>query len=91
MDREADDLGVGDDIGSVTPLDGWGESSPASPPHRQPNPNNPSEYCSMIPPLQQCMANANAPPPTVMVPVGVLKRGEDINSAQYCVNGHRQH
>ncbi|XP_074641262.1 uncharacterized protein LOC141899011 [Tubulanus polymorphus] len=39
-----------------------------------PNPNNPSEYCSTIPPLQQAQANANSPPPTVMVPVGVLKR-----------------
>ncbi|GAB1600623.1 uncharacterized protein LOC115214902 isoform X1 [Argonauta hians] len=39
---------------------------------RSPNPNNPSEYCSTIPPLQQ--ANAHVPMPTVMVPVGVLKR-----------------
>uniref|UniRef100_A0A0L8IDL0 Uncharacterized protein n=1 Tax=Octopus bimaculoides TaxID=37653 RepID=A0A0L8IDL0_OCTBM len=39
---------------------------------RSPNPNNPSEYCSTIPPLQQ--ANAHVPLPTVMVPVGVLKR-----------------
>ncbi|KAL6266989.1 hypothetical protein P5V15_000072 [Pogonomyrmex californicus] len=40
---------------------------------RQPNPNNPMEYCSTIPPLQQ-LAGALPPPPTVMVPVGVLKR-----------------
>ncbi|XP_071117294.1 zinc finger FYVE domain-containing protein 16-like isoform X1 [Haliotis cracherodii] len=39
---------------------------------RSPNPNNPSEYCSTIPPQQQ--ANARAPLPTVLVPVGVLKR-----------------
>ena len=37
-----------------------------------PNPNNPAEYCSTIPPLEQaCSANI---PPTVMVPAGVLKR-----------------
>ncbi|XP_011871950.1 PREDICTED: zinc finger FYVE domain-containing protein 9 isoform X2 [Vollenhovia emeryi] len=40
---------------------------------RQPNPNNPMEYCSTIPPLQQ-LAGGMPPPPTVMVPVGVLKR-----------------
>ncbi|XP_025160355.1 uncharacterized protein LOC105187269 isoform X2 [Harpegnathos saltator] len=39
----------------------------------QPNPNNPMEYCSTIPPLQQ-LAGGLPPPPTVMVPVGVLKR-----------------
>lgn len=31
------------------------------------------EYCSTIPPLQQLAGNL-PPPPTVMVPVGVLKR-----------------
>ncbi|XP_053981297.1 zinc finger FYVE domain-containing protein 9 isoform X2 [Hylaeus volcanicus] len=44
-----------------------------SPQGRQPNPNNPMEYCSTIPPLQQ-LSGGLAPPPTVMVPVGVLKR-----------------
>uniref|UniRef100_A0A672QI16 Zinc finger FYVE-type containing 9 n=1 Tax=Sinocyclocheilus grahami TaxID=75366 RepID=A0A672QI16_SINGR len=41
-----------------------------------PNPNNPSEYCSTIPPLQQAQASGAlcSPPPTVMVPVGVLKQ-----------------
>ncbi|XP_060082320.1 zinc finger FYVE domain-containing protein 9-like [Ylistrum balloti] len=39
---------------------------------RSPNPNNPSEYCSTIPPTQQ--VSSRSPPPTVMVPVGVLKR-----------------
>ncbi|KAF7993445.1 hypothetical protein HCN44_010040 [Aphidius gifuensis] len=44
-----------------------------SPQERQPNPNNPMEYCSTIPPLQQL--NEGVPqPPTVMVPVSVLKR-----------------
>ncbi|KYM83765.1 Zinc finger FYVE domain-containing protein 9 [Atta colombica] len=40
---------------------------------RQPNPNNPMEYCSTVPPLQQ-LAGGLPPPPAVMVPVGVLKR-----------------
>ncbi|XP_028589317.2 zinc finger FYVE domain-containing protein 9 isoform X1 [Podarcis muralis] len=42
---------------------------------QSPNPNNPAEYCSTIPPLQQAQASGalNSPPPTVMVPVGVLK------------------
>lgn len=46
--------------------------SPAGP---SPNPNVPSEYCSTIPPLQQARAagTLNSPPPTVMVPVSVLK------------------
>nr|XP_046230397.1 zinc finger FYVE domain-containing protein 16 isoform X2 [Scatophagus argus] len=46
--------------------------SPVGP---SPNPNVPSEYCSTIPPLQQAWAagTLNSPPPTVMVPVSVLK------------------
>lgn len=41
-----------------------------------PNPNNPMEYCSQIPPLlqQQQVATASNVPISVMVPVGVLKR-----------------
>ncbi|KAL8571467.1 hypothetical protein ACOMHN_051173 [Nucella lapillus] len=39
---------------------------------RSPNPNNPIEYCSTVPPAQQ--ASARTPPPTVLVPTGVLKR-----------------
>lgn len=45
---------------------------------RQPNPNNPMEYCSTIPPLQQAAGSLRQPPPTVMVPVGVLKREGNI-------------
>ncbi|XP_061834932.1 zinc finger FYVE domain-containing protein 9 isoform X1 [Nerophis lumbriciformis] len=43
--------------------------------NHSPNPNNPAEYCSTIPPLQQAQASGilSSPPPTVMVPVGVLK------------------
>ncbi|MEE6495534.1 hypothetical protein FKM82_002076 [Ascaphus truei] len=42
---------------------------------QSPNPNNPAEYCSTIPPMQQVQASGalGSPPPTVMVPVGVLK------------------
>ncbi|XP_023225349.1 protein PFC0760c-like [Centruroides sculpturatus] len=40
-----------------------------------PNPNNPQEYCSTISPLQQAQPYLNCPPPTVLVPIGVLKRG----------------
>lgn len=48
----------------------------ADSPQRQPNPNNPMEYCSMVPPLQQVSSGSTVTqnPPTVMVPVGVLKR-----------------
>ncbi|KAG8194458.1 hypothetical protein JTE90_011066 [Oedothorax gibbosus] len=41
----------------------------------RPHPNNPDDYCSTIPPLQQIQASESRPPPTVMVPIGVLKRG----------------
>lgn len=44
-------------------------------PGNLPHPNNPSDYCSVIPPTQA--AGASAPPPSVLVPV--LKRdGKDI-------------
>ncbi|XP_041127095.1 zinc finger FYVE domain-containing protein 9-like isoform X2 [Polyodon spathula] len=44
--------------------------------NQSPNPNNPAEYCSTIPPLQQAQASGalGSPPPTVLVPVGVLKQ-----------------
>ncbi|MEQ2255273.1 Zinc finger FYVE domain-containing protein 9, partial [Ilyodon furcidens] len=50
--------------------------TPASAVNHSPNPNNPAEYCSTIPPLQQAQASGvlSSPPPTVMVPVGVLKQ-----------------
>lgn len=41
---------------------------------RNPNPANPMEYCSTLPPQQQVSASS-VQPPTVMVPSGVLKRG----------------
>lgn len=59
--------------------------SPAGP---SPNPNVPSEYCSTIPPLQQARAagTLNSPPPTVMVPVSVLKHpnNDSMITLQYC-------
>lgn len=39
----------------------------------RPNPNNPMEYCSVIPPHQQ-VSNSIPSPISVMVPIGVLKR-----------------
>ncbi|KAG7525203.1 zinc finger FYVE domain-containing protein 9 isoform X1 [Solea senegalensis] len=50
--------------------------TPVSSSSHSPNPNNPAEYCSTIPPLQQAQASGvlSSPPPTVMVPVGVLKQ-----------------
>ncbi|XP_077981163.1 uncharacterized protein LOC144436289 [Glandiceps talaboti] len=45
-------------------------------PGRSPNPNNPSEYCSTVPPLEQARHNVDQPPPSVMVPrsKSVLRR-----------------
>lgn len=40
---------------------------------RSPNPNNPMEYCSTIPPYRQ-VSNEPKTPPSVIVPVGVLKK-----------------
>lgn len=50
--------------------------TPTTASNQSPNPNNPAEYCSTIPPLQQAQASGvlSSPPPTVMVPVGVLKQ-----------------
>lgn len=45
-----------------------------SPMTRSPNPNNPMEYCSVIPPYQQ-VGSSSSTPISVMVPVGILKRG----------------
>lgn len=54
---------------------------------QSPNPNNPAEYCSTIPPLQQAQASGalSSPPPTVMVPVGVLKHpGAEGENTSFC-------
>lgn len=54
-----------------------------SPTGPSPNPNVPSEYCSTIPPMQQARAagTLNSPPPTVMVPVSVLKHPSNDGNA----------
>ncbi|KAF0046578.1 hypothetical protein F2P81_000211 [Scophthalmus maximus] len=59
---------------ALTSAQSW--ETPATGSNHSPNPNNPAEYCSTIPPLQQAQASGvlSSPPPTVMVPVGVLKQ-----------------
>ncbi|XP_041849239.1 zinc finger FYVE domain-containing protein 9 isoform X2 [Melanotaenia boesemani] len=59
---------------ALTSAQSW--ETPATSSNQSPNPNNPAEYCSTIPPLQQAQASGvlSSPPPTVMVPVGVLKQ-----------------
>ncbi|KAM3603759.1 uncharacterized protein V6R79_001650 [Siganus canaliculatus] len=59
---------------ALTTTQAWETPAPAS--NQSPNPNNPAEYCSTIPPMQQAQASGvlSSPPPTVMVPVGVLKQ-----------------
>jgi MAD (mothers against decapentaplegic) interacting protein len=41
---------------------------------RMPNPANPMEYCSTVPVSEQVAAAGAVSPPSVLVPVGVLKR-----------------
>lgn len=55
---------------------------------RNPDPNNPMDYCSRVPPPQQ--VNAGQPPPTVMVPVGVLKREGSCNTGPRATRGSKQ-
>uniref|UniRef100_A0A2M4AAI8 Putative smad anchor for receptor activation n=3 Tax=Anopheles triannulatus TaxID=58253 RepID=A0A2M4AAI8_9DIPT len=65
------------EAGQIAGIDGAGGVGGAAGAsgHRQPNPNNPMEYCSVIPPLQQAAATSQPQSPiSVMVPVGVLKR-----------------
>ncbi|VVC44392.1 Hypothetical protein CINCED_3A017717 [Cinara cedri] len=47
---------------------------------KHPNPNNPMEYCSTVPPLQQVIDSKNQPVPSVLVPVSVLKREGRVKS-----------
>uniref|UniRef100_A0A671Q0Y2 Zinc finger FYVE domain-containing protein n=1 Tax=Sinocyclocheilus anshuiensis TaxID=1608454 RepID=A0A671Q0Y2_9TELE len=62
-----------------------------SPTGPSPNPNIPSEYCSTIPPMQQARAagTLNSPPPTVMVPVSVLKHPG--NDGTHCFPREQKH
>ncbi|XP_027128205.1 zinc finger FYVE domain-containing protein 9 isoform X2 [Larimichthys crocea] len=59
---------------ALTTAQSW--ETPPTASNQSPNPNNPAEYCSTIPPLHQAQASGvlSSPPPTVMVPVGVLKQ-----------------
>lgn len=54
----------------------------SSPMLRSPNPNNPMEYCSVIPPYQQ-VGSSSSTPISVMVPVGILKRGGKLVNEFY--------
>ncbi|PNF19407.1 Zinc finger FYVE domain-containing protein 9 [Cryptotermes secundus] len=61
-------------LGSPSSLNEGVADTSSIPLGRQPNPNNPMEYCSTIPPLEQAASVLRQPPPSVLVPVGVLKR-----------------
>ncbi|XP_022658809.1 zinc finger FYVE domain-containing protein 9-like isoform X3 [Varroa destructor] len=52
-----------------------------SSPSFRPDPSNPLEYCSTVSPLAQMSSTAQLPPPTVMVPVGVLKKVGEKSAA----------
>lgn len=70
-DTDPDDTAAGIDVASVIDTNaGFSISNSTA---RSPNPNNPMEYCSVIPPHQQ-IASTSTTPISVMVPVGVLKR-----------------
>ena len=60
----------------------------------RPNPANPMEYCSTVPVADQvAAASGSRPPPSVMVPVGVLKRaseGEPDRSGSSASTGQQQ-
>ena len=53
----------------------------AGAPARQPNPANPMEYCSTVPVADQVRAAGSVTTPSVMVPVGVLKRHDHVPGA----------
>lgn len=67
-------------------------SATVSTPLRSPNPNNPMEYCSTLPPHQQVGDTSNRPTPSVIVPVGVLKKdtSNSSNSSQSNTNRKRK-
>ena len=57
-------------------------------PINRPNPSNPMEYCSRIPVADQIAQNSYpSDPPSVMVPVGVLKRNVAPGSEASCSEG----
>lgn len=57
-------------------------ASPVAPQSRPLNPGNPMEYCSVVPPHQQ-VGSLPVTPPSVMVPVGVLKRKGNLHYIQF--------
>ncbi|KAH8415974.1 hypothetical protein KR222_005445 [Zaprionus bogoriensis] len=80
--------------GSVSELYAGGTAAAAAAlpptPMRSPNPNNPMEYCSTIPPHRQVAAGAGAPqPPSVIVPVGVLKKSDGSSSNSSSSDGKK--
>lgn len=72
-DEDQDYAASGIDVASAIDANAIFASSPGLA-TRSPNPNNPMEYCSVIPPHQQVTSASTATPISVMVPVGVLKR-----------------
>lgn len=76
--RQTNEASAGVDAASVinSPYGGAAGDMVPSPMGRSPNPNpnNPMEYCSVIPPHEQVTSGASAAPISVLVPVGVLKR-----------------
>uniref|UniRef100_A0A0A1XG82 Zinc finger FYVE domain-containing protein 9 n=1 Tax=Zeugodacus cucurbitae TaxID=28588 RepID=A0A0A1XG82_ZEUCU len=71
--------GVDNDVTSTAAINTNVTSSQTDVQVRSPNPNNPMEYCSTIPPYRQVNAQ-NVQPPSVIVPVGVLKKEGSYSS-----------
>ena len=61
-------------------------SAAAASPRPSPNPNNPSEYCSTVPPALQ--GPTPALPPTVMVPGVLRKQGMNVSSVFVAAHVH---
>uniref|UniRef100_A0A6P4FDL2 Zinc finger FYVE domain-containing protein n=1 Tax=Drosophila rhopaloa TaxID=1041015 RepID=A0A6P4FDL2_DRORH len=78
-ERQANGLGTESAPGSALPPT----------PMRSPNPNNPMEYCSTIPPHRQVASSPGAPPPSVIVPVGVLKKTDGSSSNSSSSDGKK--
>jgi len=57
---------------------------------RMPNPANPMEYCSTIPVADQVAAAGAVSPPSVMVPVGVLKRNGNSSTGGGSMEAERE-
>lgn len=77
---ERNDAAAGVDVASVIDTNPNYNAEVPSPMTRSPNPNNPMEYCSVIPPHQQ-VGSSSSTPISVMVPVGILKRGGKLNAS----------